>query len=155
MTTAWMSVGDGPQWMSALNSAEALCQIPPNLLARCAFQESTFRHEVILGLIPSSVGALGLMQLMPRFFSSVLVPVPFSPEATATQISEAAKFLADMYERFSDWQVAVAAYNWGGGDVHHEYVIDHDSYVLTDMPTQTQNYVKEVFADVPLAGALL
>jgi soluble lytic murein transglycosylase-like protein len=151
----WMSEGDGPQWMPTLNAAETLLEIPTNLLARCAFQESTFRHEVILGLIPSSCGALGILQLMPRFFSSVLVPVPFTPENITAQISESAAFLASLYTRFSDWQVAVAAYNWGGGDVHHEYVLDHNKYVLSDMPTQTQNYVRKVFSDVPLAGALL
>jgi soluble lytic murein transglycosylase-like protein len=154
MNTSWMDSGEGPVWVPTLNSAELQYSIPTNLLARIAFQESSFRQGVILGLVPSSVGALGIMQLMPQFFASVRVPTPFTDADVASQIDEAVGLLRRQYDRFGDWQEAVAAYNWGGGNEHHSYV-EHGSYILADMPPQTQNYVKEVFADVPIQGALL
>jgi soluble lytic murein transglycosylase-like protein len=119
-----------------------------------AFQESSFRPGIITGAITSSVGALGILQLMPQFFQSVNVPKPFTAADTQAQINESATFLASLWRRFGDWQVAVAGYNWGGGDVHHEYVVDHNRYVLADMPPQTQSYVRNVFTDVPIQGVL-
>lgn len=150
----WTTAGDGHIWVAPLNVVEELNHFPTNLLARIAFQESSFRPGVISGAIPSSVGALGLMQLMPQFFASVRAPVPFQVPDTLSQMHEAAGLLKSLYARFGDWQEAVAAYNWGGGNVHHEYV-EHGSYLLADMPAQTQDYVREVFADVPIQGALL
>jgi soluble lytic murein transglycosylase-like protein len=150
----WQSQGDGPAWAAALGVAEQQNGFPTGLLARIAYQESTFRPGVISGLIPSSCGALGLMQLMPQFFSSVRVAVPFTSADTNAQVGQAAALLKAQYARFGDWQEAVAAYNWGGGSLHHDYVV-HGQYALADMPTQTQNYVREVFADVPIQGALL
>jgi soluble lytic murein transglycosylase-like protein len=151
----WQSVEAGPAWMPVLNAVEVNESLPADLLARIAFQESSFRPGVIDGTVPSDAGALGIMQLMPQFFDSVKAPIPFGPVDTRAQISQSAQLLASLYERFKDWQVAVAAYNWGGGSVHHQWVTDSSTYILADMPTQTQNYVKQVFADVPLPGALL
>lgn len=154
MSAGWRFAGVAPLWLPTLAAAEARHEIPTDLLARIAFQESTFRPGVINGVIPSSVGALGIMQLLPKFFASVRVPVPFTNANTIAQIDQAAQFLAGLYKRFDDYQEAVAAYNWGAGNEHHSY-IEHGSYILADMPIQTQNYVKQVFADVPLQGALL
>lgn len=153
--TGWQFVGDGPIWMPALNAAEDRFGIPANLLARVAYEESTFRPGVINGVIPSSVGALGLMQLMPQFFASVRAEIPFSTINTRAQIAQSGELLSSLHQRFSDWQVALAAYNWGGGNVHHEYAKDADKYILVDMPDQTQKYVKEIIGDVPLMGALI
>ncbi len=153
MTPTW-KVG-GEQWLPLLESAETQHGIPTDLLARCAFQECSWIPAQIDGTQPSSAGALGILQLMPQFFASVRVPVPFTVADTAAQIQEGAQLLAALYARFADWQVAVAAYNWGSGNVHHEWAMDADEYVLADMPPQTQNYVHKVFADVSLPGALL
>lgn len=145
MNDAWKVGGD--IWLPLLAAAELRYKIPTNLLARIAFQESSWRPGVISGAIKSSAGAVGLMQLMPQF----------NPRAglnVEDDIATAAELLVSQYRRFDDWQEAVAAYNWGGGNEHHAYV-EHGSYRLIDMPQQTQNYVKQVFADVPIQGALL
>ncbi len=153
MSDAWMN--GGQQWLPDINAAELRYGIPMNLLARCAFQECSWRDGVVIGMIPSSAGALGILQLMPRWFPSVRVPVPFTRNDTLAQIAEAGELLAGLHRTFGDWQLAVAAYNWGQGDVEHAYAMDADQYKLADMPTQTQNYVREVFADVPQPGVLL
>lgn len=134
-------------WLPTLAKAEIRHGIPTDLLARIAFQESSFRAGVISGAIKSKPGAVGIMQLMPQFF-------PGAGVDPVKDIDAAATFLVGLYRRFRDWQEAVAAYNWGAGNEHHAYV-EHGAYRLCDMPTETQNYVRKVFADVPLAGALL
>jgi soluble lytic murein transglycosylase-like protein len=144
--TGWKAVQQGPRWLPVLNSMEASYGIPPDLLARVAYQESHFRPDIITGATVSPAGALGLMQLMPQYFASVQVPRPYIDRDTLAQIQEAAKELRRLYDHFSDWQLAVAAYNWGQGNVDH-YVAGNAS-----LPTETNNYIAQVFADVPISA---
>lgn len=148
VSDAWKNAGQAQVYLAALNSAELEYRIPTDLLARIAYQESSFRPDVISGAVKSSAGCVGLMQLNPVYF-------PEAGHSAIDDITSAAKLLVSLFARFNDWQVSLAAYNWGGGNVHHEYAVDADRYVLADMPIQTQNYVRQVFADVPLQGALL
>ena len=136
----WMTQGEGPLWLPTLNAAEARHGIPHNLLARIAFQECSFRSDVISGRVKSSVGATGMMQLMPQFF-------PHAGKDTTADIESAAELLASLYRRFQDWMTAVAAYNDGGGNM------DMVLQGLRQMPLETRNYVAAVFADVPLPAA--
>lgn len=138
----------GGAYLPMLAAAEVKHGIPTDLLARIAFQESSFLPGIINGVVKSRVGAVGIMQLMPQFFPGAGISPPSDIEA-------AAKFLAWLYTKFNDWQVSVAAYNWGRGNVNHEYAMDAHKYILADMPTETQKYVHKVFADVPIAGVLV
>ena len=148
-TEYWLSSANAQKWASALAAAEAQYGLPAGLLSRIAYQESHFRSDIIDGTTASPAGALGLMQLMPQYFSSVQVPVPFSDSDTVAQIGQAAQLLAQDYARFQDWSLAIAAYNDGAGNV--------DKYVngaIGSLPTETQNYVAAVAADLPnLASA--
>lgn len=148
MSAAWKNAGQASVYLTALNAAEVEYKIPADLLARIAYQESRFRPDIISGAVKSSAGCVGLMQLNPVYY-------PEAGHSAIDDITTAAKLLVSLFARFNDWQVSVAAYNWGGGNVHHEYAMDANRYVLADMPDQTRNYVREVFADVPLPGALL
>jgi soluble lytic murein transglycosylase-like protein len=142
----WQNAGEGPTWVPVINQTEASLGIPPNLLARMAYQESRFRQSVIDGTTPSPAGALGILQLMPQYFKSVQVPRPFTPADTQAQITEAGQDLASLYNTFGDWATALAAYNWGPGNVQ-EFLAG----TLSGIPTETQNYVKQILADVPVA----
>src|SRR6185312_5080436 len=66
---AWKSVGEGSTWVPVLNQVEQQYGLPEDLLARVAYQESSFREGVIRGTTASSAGALGIMQLEPAYFS--------------------------------------------------------------------------------------
>jgi soluble lytic murein transglycosylase-like protein len=81
------------------------------------------------------------MQLMPKFFLSVRVPLPFTDNDVRAQIKEAAGFLAGLYARFNDWDFAVAAYNAGAGNV--------EKYGGIPPFAETEQYVAAVKADVP------
>jgi soluble lytic murein transglycosylase-like protein len=146
--SGWASVEQGPVWVPVINMAETAAGIPPNLLARMAYRESHFRPDVIDGTTPSSAGALGILQLMPEFFSTVQVATPFSTQDTVDQITQAAQQLASLYNEFSDWTLAVAAYDAGAGTVS-KYINGTGS-----LPAETQAYVADVIADVPVPGAL-
>ncbi len=128
-------------WLPSLHAAEIRHGIPTNLLARLAFEESSFRSAVINGTVRSPVGAIGLMQLMPEFFKN-------AGRSTLDDIESAAELLANLYHRFHDWQTAVAAYNCGGG--YMDEVLKGEK----TMPVETRNYVAQIFADVPVPSSL-
>ncbi len=148
--SGWQNVKQGPQWVPIINTIEDNFGIPANLLARIAYQESRFRPEVIDGTYanPSS-GALGMMQMLPKYFASVRAPVPFSAADTQAQISEAAGLLVRLFNHFQDWSLAVAGYNDGQGNIDNYLAGTHP------LPRQTSDYVAQVLADVPVAANAL
>lgn len=138
----WKNVGSASTWLPVIAQAEQSYGLPTDLLARMAYQESHFRESIIRGTQTSPAGALGILQLMPQYFQSVNVPVPFSDEDVQAQINEAAKQMQTLYGQFSDWHLALAAYNAGAGNVR--------KYGGIPPFTETQNYVSEITADVPV-----
>lgn len=147
-TCGWQNVEEGPTWVPVINQAESAAGIPTNLLARMAYEESRFRQDVITGVTSSSAGALGILQLMPQYFSTVQVSIPFSTSDTVAQITQAAQQLASLHNEFQDWTLAIAGYNAGAGTVQ-KYLAGTGS-----LPAETQAYVADVIADVPVPGAL-
>lgn len=142
----WLTGAD--PYLSLLHGAETTFSLPTNLLVRVAFQECSWRAEVINCTIKSRVGAVGMFQLMPEYF-------PNAGLSVAADASTAAQLLANLYACFHDWQLAVASYDWGEGNVHHELVTDGGTPRLDHMPLETQRYVQQVFADVPIPGVLV
>jgi soluble lytic murein transglycosylase-like protein len=147
-TSGWQNVEQAPVWVPVINTSESQYGIPANLLARMAYEESHFRPDVIDGTTPSSAGALGILQLMPQYFSTVQVPIPFSTADTVSQITQAAQQLQSLYGQFNDWTLAVAAYNAGATTIKN-YLAGTGS-----LPAETQAYVADITADVPVPGAL-
>lgn len=145
--SGWQTVNDGPQWVPVIQVAEMQAGIPQNLLARMAYQESHFRTSIIQGTQASPAGALGILQLMPQYFSTVRVPRPFTAQDTDAQIQQAAGELTRLYGVFGDWALALAGYNDGQGNVQ-AYLAGTRA-----LPAETLNYVSDVLADVPVPGA--
>lgn len=145
--SGWQTVNDGPLWVPLIQSAEQQRGIPQNLLARMAYQESHFRTNIIDGTHASPAGALGILQLMPQYFATVRVPLPFTAQDTGAQIQQAAGELARLFGVFGDWALALAAYNDGQGNVQ-AYIAGNRA-----LPAETLNYVSDVLADVPVPGA--
>lgn len=147
-TSGWQNVEQGPVWVPVINTSETQYGIPANLLARMAYQESHFRPDIIDGTTPSSAGALGILQLMPQYFSTVDVPIPFATSDTVAQISQAAQQLQSLYNQFNDWTLAVAGYNAGAGTIKN-WLAGSGA-----LPAETAAYVADIIADVPVTGAL-
>lgn len=139
----WKTVADGPTYLPYLNQAEQQYGIPTDLLARIAYQESHFRPDIINGPA-NEFGAKGLMQLEVQYYPNAGVD-------PLQDILTAAAALAADYTTFGDWQLAVAAYNDGAANIKG-VIATPPTHAL---PTETRNYVNQVFADVPIEGALV
>jgi soluble lytic murein transglycosylase-like protein len=140
-TVNWKDGGE--PYLNTLNAAEQRYAIPTDLLARIAYQECSWRPGVIDGSIKSPAGAVGMMQLMPQFF-------PGAGESWQADVTTAAEYLERLHTQFNDWQLAVAAYNWGPGNV-----VRYKADPAMGLPPETSDYVLDVFGDVPIAGAIL
>jgi soluble lytic murein transglycosylase-like protein len=134
----WSLPAAGERFRALFDKATAQFSLPPGLLSRVAYQESHFREDVITGAKVSSAGALGIMQLIPRWFPGV---DPLAPEQA---IPAAAKELRALYTRFNSWPLALAAYNWGQGNL---------SKALAgggQWPEETRVYVNDIAGDLGL-----
>lgn len=143
VAAAWMSSQNAQKWAPTLAAAEDNYGIPTGLLSRIAYQESSFQQNVIDGTRASSAGALGMMQLMPQYFTTVQGPTPFTDQDTINQIDEAANLLSQLYTHYQNWTDAVAAYNAGQG------TIDAVLAGKQPLPAQTAQYIAQVGADLP------
>jgi soluble lytic murein transglycosylase-like protein len=124
----------GAKYLPLLNAAEAKYGIPRDLLARQAYQESHFREDIITGATKSSAGALGIMQIVPKFHPTA------QPLNVAASIDYAANFLANLHRQFGSWGLALAAYNAGPGNV--------SKYNGVPPFPETQAYVSQILSDV-------
>lgn len=109
--------------------------------------ESSFNPEA-----RSPVGAAGLFQFMPRTGESLglsLAPVDerLIPEKSAVA---AAQYLRQLYGRFEDWPLVLAAYNAGQGRVAGLVRRHGASFeaIAPHLPTETRMYVPKVLAAV-------
>lgn len=137
--TGWSPPARAAPYLDAIAAAEARHGIPHNMLARLLYQESRFREDIITGATRSSAGALGIAQFMPATAAELGVN-PLDPFAA---IDAAGRYLRRLYDRLRDWKLALAAYNWGIGNVMRRG--------LEAAPEETRNYVAQISSDVGLA----
>lgn len=140
--TPWLPPAAAGPYLPTIYATEHRYGIPHNLLARLLDQESSFRPEVISGAVRSSAGAVGIAQLLPQYFPGV--------DATnwIQSIDAAGKYLAQLHTEFGAWSLALAAYDWGPGNVQDWIASGADTAA---MPTETQNYVGSITRDVAVA----
>lgn len=135
--TKWLPHERAKQYLPLFEAAAAKFGIPVNLLLRVAMQESSFLPDVISGKKQSSAGAVGIMQIVPKWHPSV---DPTKPEQA---VPYAAKYLVDLKKQFGTWERALAAYNWGSGNL--QKFLDGK---LKTMPAETVNYVSKIMRDI-------
>lgn len=126
-------------YLDRLHNAEIKHGLPSGLLVRLAYQESRFREDIISGETVSSAGALGIMQIVPRWHPDV------DPLNVSDAIDYAGLYMRRLYDQFGQWDKALAAYNWGPGNVSRKWTGDYD-----DLPEETRNYVLQIGGDVGL-----
>lgn len=136
----WKTRNNAAAYLPLLADAERQYGIPTDLLARLAYEESRFRTDIADGLTVSPAGAVGLMQMLPKYFGS-----PTDLATPAIAVPKAAQYLRQLYDRFGSWRLAVAAYNAGPTAVAK----------YGDVPpfTETQHYVSSIFGDLPASAA--
>jgi soluble lytic murein transglycosylase-like protein len=135
----WEIPARGEPYRPAIDSAEIVYGIPHNLLARVLYQESRYRPDIISGELRSSAGAVGIAQFMP----ATAAQFGIDPRDPFASIDAAGKYLSQLYAQFGSWSLALAAYNYGPGNVAR--------VGLVGAPEETQSYVAEIANDVPIA----
>lgn len=94
---------------AALDAAAKVHRLEPALVRAVAFVESRFNPTAI-----SNKGARGLLQLMPDTAKALGVLDAFDPVQNATG---GAKYLAALITKYTSLERALAAYNWGPGNL--------------------------------------
>jgi soluble lytic murein transglycosylase-like protein len=125
-------------------SATRAYGLPRRLLEAVGYRESRFRPEIISGALPSSAGAIGVMQIVPKWHPSIGEAGARDP---ARAIPYAAKYLRELYGQFGTWPLALAAYNWGPGNLQKHLAAGKGPELW---PAETRTYVAEIIAN---AGA--
>ncbi len=138
----WAISAKGMQYFPFFSQAEYQYALPNRLLARVAYQESRYDP----GAFNEASGARGMMQIIPRWHPGVNV-TDLDPQ---DDIFYAAKYLRENYNRFGTWSKALAAYNWGPGNVSKSITKHADDW-LAFAPRETREYVRNVTRDVGLA----
>jgi len=125
----------------------------PQDLIYLAVAESGFQPQVVN---PQS-GAGGMWQFMPTGAYGLTrngwFDERFDPEKSSR---EYAKYIKELYNQFGDWYLAMAAYNWGPGNVQKAvmrtgYADFWELYRRNSLPTATKNYVPGIIAAIIMA----
>ena len=133
----WLSYGSA--YVPALNGIEESYGLPTNLLCAVAYAESGFNPNAQ----NCSSGALGMFQLLPAYY-------PNAGQSWQADAASAAQALAAYANQFGSWQDALAAYNWGPGN------LSGSGETYCALPVETQAYVTNITAAVPgLTGNLV
>ncbi|MEN9944186.1 MAG: hypothetical protein RLY18_144 [Pseudomonadota bacterium] len=121
----------------------------PTEIALLPFVESAFNPEA-----KSTAKAMGIWQFMPKTGQDFkLTQNVFRDERrdVLQSTNAALDYLQRLYKQFGDWQLALAAYNWGEGNVAKAIKRNQAQRKPTDyqsltMPKETREYVPKLMA---------
>lgn len=116
--------------LPVLGRVEQHYKLPANLLQHLAQAESNWDEKAV-----SRKGAKGLFQLMPATAKELGVTDPHDPYESAWG---AGKYMAQLMAKFKDLKQALAAYNWGPGNMA--------KYGFDKAPMSTKDYVGRLTA---------
>lgn len=136
----WVTPSNGKEYEPIFERESARYGLPAGLLSRVAYQESryiAFAHN-------RQSDAQGIMQIVPKWHPDVK-----NPKDPNEAIPYAAKYLAYLYRQFGRWSYALAAYNWGMGNLKNK-ALPYGKDWLKHLPTETYNYVTAICKDTGL-----
>jgi hypothetical protein len=141
---------EGIKWTKAPASVSAEINKQEPLIQAMIYQESRGNPKA-----KSKAGAAGLMQLMPGTAKELRVKDVFDAKQN---IAAGTKYIEKMRSKFGDDSLALAAYNWGPGNVSKAVrqaakALKKDASQVTwddilsevTVPTETRKYVQRVF----------
>ena len=126
----------------------------PQDLIYLAVAESGFQPRVV----NHKHGAGGMWQFMPHgnygLVRNGYVDERFDPEKSTRAYARYMKFL---YGQLGDWYLAMAAYDWGAGNIQRAvektgYADFWELYRRHNLPGETANYVPEILAAIIIAN---
>jgi membrane-bound lytic murein transglycosylase D len=125
----------------------------PQDLIYLAVAESGFQPQAL----NARSGAGGMWQFMPTGAYGLArngwVDERFDPEKSSVAY---AKYMKTLYNQFGDWYLAMAAYDWGPGNVQRAvmktgYADFWELYRRNVLPAETKNYVPGIIAAIIMA----
>ena len=126
----------------------------PQDLIYLAVAESGFQPQAL----NAHSGAGGMWQFMPFAGSYGLtrngwLDERFDPEKSSIAY---AKYMKSLYDQFGDWYLAMAAYDWGPGNIQRSvmrtgYSDYWELYRRNELPQETKNYVPGIIAAIIMA----
>lgn len=128
----WDAIPSTP-WLSLLRSTEQALGLPDTLLTRMAWIESRFNPNAF----NARSGATGILQIVPRVHPNVDAKNP------ASAIPYAGAYLKQLFNQFGSWEKAVAAYNWGPGNLQNDLARLGENW-KAGLPAETSNYLAQV-----------
>jgi len=126
----------------------------PQDLIYLAVAESSFQPRAV----NARSGAGGMWQFMPHgnygLTRNGYVDERFDPEKSTRSYARYMKYL---YDQLGDWYLAMAAYDWGAGNVQRAvqktgYADFWELYRRNNLPGETKNYVPEILAAIIIAN---
>ena len=126
--------------------------VPQDLIYQ-AIAESGFRPQAV----NARTGAAGMWQFMPfndyGLTRTAWYDERFDPEKSTRAY---ARNIKKMYNQMGDWYLAMAAYDWGPGNVQRAvertgYADFWELYRRNNLPTETKNYVPIILAAAIMA----
>lgn len=136
-TRSGSAVKDRAYWVEAAKAAARKHGIPEDGFVAQIDKESGFQDDVIYGRRRSSAGALGIAQFMPATARGMGVD-PLNPEQA---LDGAARLMKGQYEKYGAWGFALIAYNAGPRWADR---LKAKEITFNDLPSETQNYVKDL-----------
>jgi soluble lytic murein transglycosylase-like protein len=125
----------GSFWSEFISRAAQAAGIDPKLALHVAIQESGLNPHAVN---PTS-GAVGMMQIMPGTANDLGI----NPHDAAANIRGGIAYLSQQLSHFGDTVQALAAYNWGPGNVAGAIAKWGESW-LAHAPRETQAYVDAI-----------
>jgi soluble lytic murein transglycosylase-like protein len=110
--------GSAPYQDLIQNAADTF-GVPVLVLAWLLWKESRYNPQIVDGTKRSRVGALGIAQFMPATAAQELGSAQNALDPVIA-VPGAARYLAKLYGATGTWAEALAAYNWGIGNVQRK-----------------------------------
>ena len=126
--------------------------VPQDLIYQ-AVAESGFRPQAL----NARSGAAGMWQFMPYSMNGMTRNAWFDERFDPIKSTHAyARYIKELYNQFGDWYLAMAAYDWGPGNVQRAvqrtgYADFWELYRRNALPTETKNYVPIILAATIMA----
>ncbi len=127
-------------------------KVPQDLIYQ-AVAESGFKPQAL----NARSGAAGMWQFMPYSMNGMTRNAWFDERFDPVKSTHAyARYIKELYNQFGDWYLAMAAYDWGPGNVQRAvqrtgYADFWELYRRNALPTETKNYVPIILAATIMA----
>lgn len=125
----WTPPKKAAPYLDKIREVEQIHKMPDNLMAALVHQESSWNPKA-----KSNRGARGLAQIVPRHHPDA------NPDDPDASIEYGADYLNSLKQRFGTWKLALAAYNWGPGNLR--------KHGIENAPKETRDYIRKILGKV-------